>query len=52
MGRTLSSGMQLSVSEQTKIKNKIEEKNPEQLKCSSHCLILQVVLSGRVKLSG
>ena len=32
MGRTPGSGMQLSVSEQTKIKNKIEERNPEQLK--------------------
>ena len=32
MGRTPGSGMQLSVSEQTKIKNKIAEKNPEQLK--------------------
>ena len=32
MGRTPGSGMQLSVAEQTKIKNKIAEKNPEQLK--------------------
>ena len=34
MGRTPGSGMQLSVSEQinAKIKNKIEERNPEQLK--------------------
>jgi transposase len=32
MGRTPGSGIQLSVYEQTKIKNKIAEKNPEQLK--------------------
>ena len=32
MGHTPGSGMQLSFAEQTKIKSKIAEKNPEQLK--------------------
>lgn len=52
MGRTPGSGMQLSVSEQTKIKNKVAEKNPEQLKMPFALLTREAVCDLIKKLTG
>lgn len=52
MGRTPGSGMQLSVCEQTKIKNKIAEKSPERLKMPFALWTREVVCDLIKKLTG